>query len=148
MTRDESKYRNEMKSFAKNFIGPPGKNLFNCGAGHTLCINAYGYVLPCMNLNGFDIKLTNKNSLSDALDEFSILSQIRPLNISYLERCSKCFLMGLCEQCPVKSLSEFGTLDTPIDYFCQIAHEQARYLGWLNENEFAWEIRNWRDRIS
>ena len=33
---------------------------------------------------------------------------------------------GLCEQCPAKSWSEHGTLDTPVEYHCEMAHAQAR----------------------
>ncbi len=54
---------------------------------------------------------------------------------------------GSCEQCPVKSWLEHGTLDTPIEYFCEIAHTQARYLRLLEDGEMPWEVRNWRERI-
>jgi hypothetical protein len=56
-------------------------------------------------------------------------------------------LKGLCEQCPGKSWAEYGTLDTPVEYLCQVAHAQARYLGLLNGGERAWEIADWRARI-
>ena len=60
-------------------------------------------------------------------------------------RC--CFLKGLCEQCPAKSWMEHGTLDTPVKYFCEIAHAQAEFLGLLEENEKAWEIKDWKKRM-
>ena len=37
--------------------------------------------------------------------------------------------------------AEHGTLDTPVEYLCAVAHAQARYLGWLGENEKGWELR-------
>jgi hypothetical protein len=64
-----------------------------------------------------------------------------------LERCARCFLKGLCEQCPAKSWTEHGTLDTPVEYLCQVAHAQALYLGLLTEGEHALEIAYWRARI-
>jgi len=56
-------------------------------------------------------------------------------------------LKGLCEQCPAKSWTEHGTLDTPVEYHCQVAQAQARALGLLQEKECPWEVKNWRERI-
>ena len=43
---------------------------------------------------------------------------------------------------------EHGTLDTPVDYLCQVAHAQARYVGLLEQDELAWEVRDWRQRVT
>jgi hypothetical protein len=56
-------------------------------------------------------------------------------------------LKGLCAQCPAKSWSEHGTLDTPVEYECQVAHAQARYLGLIEEGEMAWDVVDWKGRI-
>jgi hypothetical protein len=42
---------------------------------------------------------------------------------------------------------EYGTLDTPVEYFCDVAHEQARFLGLLRKEEKAWGVRDWKGRI-
>jgi hypothetical protein len=34
---------------------------------------------------------------------------------------------------------EHGTLDTPVDYLCRLAHYQARKLGILQKNEKGWQ---------
>lgn len=66
----------------------------------------------------------------------------------YLRRCARCFLHGLCEQCPAKSWMEHGTLDTPVEYFFQAAfNSQARFLGLIKENEHAWEVKRCQDRL-
>ncbi|MBM3130267.1 MAG: radical SAM protein [Chloroflexi bacterium] len=77
--------------------------------------------------------------LENALIQFTALHDLRATNPEYLRRCARCFLKGLCEQCPAKSWEESGTLDTPVEYLCDVAHAQARWLGWLDENERAWE---------
>jgi sulfatase maturation enzyme AslB (radical SAM superfamily) len=59
---------------------------------------------------------------------------MRARNPEYLRRCARCFLKGFCEQCPAKSWSEHGNLDTPVEYLCEVAHAQARYMGWLADN--------------
>ncbi len=88
-------------------------------------------------------------TLEEALTEdFPRFKELRAENPEYLERCARCFLKGLCEQCPAKSWSEHGTLDTPVEYLCQVAHAQARFLGMLSDGEKAWEIQDWQARVS
>ncbi len=80
---------------------------------------------------------------------FPRLRETKATNPDYLKRCAVCFLKGLCEQCPAKSWMEHGTLDTPVEYLCQVAHAQARFLGLVQENENAWELAPdiWQSRI-
>jgi MoaA/NifB/PqqE/SkfB family radical SAM enzyme len=78
---------------------------------------------------------------------FPRLRELRATNPEYLNRCGRCFLKGLCEQCPAKSWMENGTLDTPVEYLCGVAHAQARYLGLVGEQENAWEVDAWRERV-
>jgi hypothetical protein len=171
LTRDEAKYRQDTAEFASKFMGPPGDVLFRCGAGHGLCIDAYGRAQPCMGirapeltvdlLNGKQIdKETGRQGdgerlpdhatarLSDVLAQFAALRDMRATDPDYLARCAACFLKGLCEQCPAKSWAEHGTLDTPVAYLCQVAHAQARWLGWLGEEEHGWEVPAWRERVA
>jgi len=79
---------------------------------------------------------------------FPKLRKIKASNPEYLQRCAKCFLHGLCEQCPGQSWMEHGTLDTPVEYQCSVAHAQARYLGLIGKNERAWEVKCWKKRIN
>ncbi len=93
----------------------------------------------------FDLK---KDSLKTIMTEsFPKIQGIKAQNSDYLNRCAKCFLKGLCEQCPAKSWMEHGTLDTPVEYLCEIAHIQAEYLGLLKKGEKAWTVENWKERI-
>ena len=86
--------------------------------------------------------------LEDALAQFTRLTAIRAKNPEYLRRCARCVLKGLCEQCPAKSWAEHADLDTPVEYLCEVAHAQARYLGWLGGNEQGWEVTDWRERMN
>jgi hypothetical protein len=88
-------------------------------------------------------------SLEDALTRFfPALRETRATNPDYVACCARCFLKGLCEQCPGKSWGEHGTLDTPVQYLCDVAHARARGLGLLHEGEVAWEIADWRSRVN
>lgn len=147
-TRDAATYRREMAEFGGKFMGPPGDVLFRCGAGHGLCIDAYGRAQPCMGVRAPDLTMdVLSSSLVGALDRFAGLSDLRATNPEYLRRCALCFLKGFCEQCPAKSWEEHGTLDTPVEYHCLAAHAQARWLGWLGEDEQGWEVVAWRERV-
>ena len=156
--RDEAKYKRDMGKFVTRFMGPTGDRLFSCGAGQSVCVDAYGYAQPCMGLRSPD--LTSKLiagpapdqengalSLADAMNRFRRLRGLRAENPVYLRRCAKCFLRGLCEQCPAKSWSEHGNLDTPVACLCETAHVKARHLGLLGEKEFGWEVEDWQGRI-
>jgi radical SAM protein with 4Fe4S-binding SPASM domain len=150
LTPHEDEYRKGMAQYCARFIGPPGDLLFNCGAGETGCVDAYGNYQMCMLLRHPDtIYNLSKGTLREALTEFfPRLRQLRATNPAYLERCARCFLKGLCEQCPAKSWSEHGTLDTPVEYLCRLAHTQARYLGLLVEGELAWGVVDWQARVA
>jgi radical SAM protein with 4Fe4S-binding SPASM domain len=147
--RRRDAYLKEMRQFCTKFMGPPGDRLFTCGAGQGTCVDACGRAQMCMGLRHPDTVYDLKTgSLRDALTSFfPRLRQMRAVNPDYLARCARCFLKGLCEQCPAKSWAENGTLDTPVEYFCQVAHAQARDLGLLRDGERAWEVPNWRERV-
>ena len=149
--RRPEEYLREMREFCSKFTRPPQKNIFSCGAGvGGGCVDAYGNFQPCLLLRHpdtvYDLK---KGSLKDALTNFfPEIRQMKAGNPDYLTRCARCFLKGLCEQCPARSWMEHGTLDTPVDYLCEIAHAQARYLGLLEDHEMSWDIEDWRERIT
>ena len=141
----------EMKDFCARFTGPPGEKLFSCGAGAgTASVDPYGYLQPCLQLRHpetvYDLR---HGSLRDALERF--FPEVRKKTAArpeYLDRCAQCFLKGLCDQCPARSWMEHGTVDTPVEYSCQVTHATARSLGVLNPDEKAWEIEDWRQRIA
>jgi radical SAM protein with 4Fe4S-binding SPASM domain len=139
-----------MKEFCSRFTRPPGDKLFSCGSGlGGGCVDAYGGFQPCMMLRHPDTVYQLKGgSLRDAVTSFfPRVRQTKAENPDYLARCARCFLKGLCEQCPAKSWMEHGTLDTPVEYLCEVAHAQARYLGLLEDGEMAWEVEDWKGRI-
>lgn len=150
LARDEEAYRRSMANLAGQFMGPQGDRLFACGAGEAGCVDAYGTYQMCLLLRHPDtVYDLARGTLREALTGvFPQLRELRAMDPSYLGRCAQCFLKGLCEQCPAKSWLEHGTLDTPVEYLCQVAHAQARFLGLLSETERAWEVRDWQARVA
>ena len=150
LTRRPDDYLRDMRQFSGKYMGPPGDKVFACGAGNgSGCVDAYGRLQPCILLRHPDVTYDLRSgSLQDALTRFfPQVQDTRATNPDYLARCARCFLKGMCEQCPARSWSEHGTLDTPVEYLCEVAHAQARYLGWLADGERAWEVNDWNERI-
>lgn len=150
LTRRREEYIKDMRMFCSKFIRPSGDKLFSCGSGiRGGCVDAYGYFQPCMGLGYPDaVYDLRKGSLKEALEKlFPKVREIKAHDSGYLSRCARCFLKGLCEQCPAKSWTEHGTLDTPVEYLCEAAHVQARFLGLINDKENAWDVADWKKRI-
>lgn len=139
-----------MRVFCGRYMRPPGDRLFSCGAGHGVCVDAYGMAQMCLSLrHPGTVHDLRTGSLRQALTEvFPRLREQRATNPEYLRRCAACFLKGLCEQCPAKSWTEHGTLDTPVEYLCEVAHAQARHLGLIGVSEVAWLVPDWRERVA
>jgi radical SAM protein with 4Fe4S-binding SPASM domain len=149
LAQHEAAYRKSMAQFAEKFLYVQGDLLFDCGAGVSGCVDAYGKYQMCMLLRHPDtVYDLTKGTIVEALTQvFPRLKELRATNPDYLKRCARCFIKGFCEQCPAKSWSEHGTLDTPVEYLCQVAHAQARFLGLLKDGESSWEVRDWQARI-
>ena len=150
VTREPGRFLQEMKDFCSRFMSIGGDRLFLCSAGlRTGCLDSYGRLQPCLSLRHpsttYDVI---HGSLESAFREFfPCIRETKASNLDYLSRCGHCFIKGFCDQCPGKSWAEHGTLDTPVDYFCGIAHAQARFLGLIKANEMAWEVTDWRERL-
>lgn len=147
LTRNPDLYQKDMHNFCQKYMGPRGDSLFNCGAGiRNASLDSYGKLQLCLILRHPEtVYNLNQGNLHDALSNF--FPQVRSKkakNLEYLNRCARCFLGGLCESCPAKSWMEYGTLDTPVEFLCEAAHAQGRYLGLLNEREKAWEVKDWQ----
>jgi radical SAM protein with 4Fe4S-binding SPASM domain len=127
-------------NFATKFCNVPGDTIFRCGAGKNICIDAYGKIQPCLSMRATSLTYPKGTRLVSALDRYGELPEIKANNTEYLEKCAKCMLASLCEQCPAKSFSENGTFDSPIEYFCQITHYQARRLGWIKSDQMGWNV--------
>ncbi len=152
-------YYKEMQQFCAKFIRPPGDKLFTCGAGKGVMVDAYGKAQMCMGLRHpgyvYDLHNTAEAERAGMSTLKYVLTQVFPewrelkaSNADYLRRCAQCFLKGLCEQCSARSWQEHGTLDTPVEYLCQVAHAQARDFGLIAADEMAWEVKDWRERIA
>jgi radical SAM protein with 4Fe4S-binding SPASM domain len=127
----------------------PSDLLFTCGIGGRPCVDAYGVLQPCLTLRAPEVAYDlSRGSLREAVEgHLPRLRSLRARDPEYLRRCARCFLAGICEQCPSKSWAEHGTLDTPVDYFCEITQAKARFLGLLEDGELPWDVTDGKERV-
>ena len=141
----------EWRDFCGRSAGARGDRIFACmPSAASAAIDPYGRLQFCLGLRHPDtVYDLASGSLREAMTEFlPRLRERRAADPAYLERCGRCFLKGLCEQCPAKSWAEHGTLDTPVEYFCGIAHAQAVAAGLLDRGEKAWTVRDGSERAA
>jgi radical SAM protein with 4Fe4S-binding SPASM domain len=107
-------------------------HLFHCGAGNgSFDVSYDGYFCLCSALLHkdcvYDLK---KGKLIDAWNNFvPKVRDMRSKNQEYLKKCRKCPIVNLCLWCPAHAYLETGELDTPVDYFCKVAHSRAQALN-------------------
>lgn len=143
-------FRESMRTFYDKYMGASDSRLFSCGAGLGRChLDAYGMIQPCVAVRHPDAVFDSANvSLRETMTRgFPELRKMSAESPEYLEKCAQCFIRGLCEQCPGKSWTEHGTLDTPVKYYCDVAHAFARFLGLIEGGEEAWRVRDGNERV-
>jgi radical SAM protein with 4Fe4S-binding SPASM domain len=107
-------------------------HLFHCGTGNSSFSVSYdGYFRLCSSLWHpdciYDLK---KGDLTEAWENFVLkVRDIRSSREEFVRKCRKCQIMNLCLWCPAHSQLETGELDTPVDYFCKVAHARAEWLA-------------------
>ena len=138
-----------LRAEARVQLAEPSDLLFTCGIGGRPCLDAYGLLQPCLTLRApqvvYDLA---RGSMREAVTEFFPgLRALRAQDPEYLRRCARCFLAGICDQCPSKSWAEHGTLDTPVDYFCEVTQARARFIGLLRDGELPWDVIDGKERV-
>ncbi|MGA9097555.1 MAG: radical SAM protein [Methanotrichaceae archaeon] len=108
-------------------------HLFHCGTGNgSFCVSYDGMFRLCSSLWHpscvYDLR---KGSLEEAWQSFvPAVREMRSDNEEFISKCRKCPIINLCLWCPAHAYLESGRMDSWIDYFCQVAHERARSLGY------------------
>ena len=140
--REEEGRFQSLKRACNELIQPPSEgdacdHLFHWGAGRGMfAVDYNGVARPCLSLTHpactYDLRQGN---LFDAYYRFfPQVLEMRSRRPEFKARCRTCQLINLCLWCPAHSYLETGELDTPVDYFCQIAHARAQSLGIVVED--------------
>jgi radical SAM protein with 4Fe4S-binding SPASM domain len=100
-------------------------HLFHCGAGNDNFNVSYdGLLRLCASLWHpdcvFDLR---RGSLEEAWQNFiPQVQEMRSNRREFLDKCRGCSIVNLCMWCPANAHLETGAMDTPVDYFCRVAH--------------------------
>ncbi len=145
----DPEFRARCAEYCAHCLPARSDRLFGCDPTDSHYVDAYGRVHVCYGIRDPDLAFDLRTgTLREALFErFPRIMARTPADPEYLARCARCFLRGLCDQCPGKSWSEHGTLDRPVEYICAVGHEQARFLGLLADGERAWEVCDGPERL-
>jgi radical SAM protein with 4Fe4S-binding SPASM domain len=120
------------KLIASEAFCPDGNRLFQCGAGNdSFTLGWDGLLRACSSLWHpdcvYDLK---KGDLKEAWQSF--IPQVREMRSTrreFLDRCLGCPIGNLCMWCPGRAHLETGGLDTPVDYYCRVAHARTKLFG-------------------
>ena len=113
-------------------LAPDCNHLFHCGAGNDNFNLSYdGLLRLCSSLWHpdcvYDLK---KGNLKEAWQSFiPEVREMRSNRSEFLEKCRGCSIVNLCMWCPAHAHLESGAMDTPVDYFCRVAHARTELLG-------------------
>ena len=106
-------------------------HLFQCGLGEgSISISYDGKFRLCSSLWALETMYDlRQGSLHDAWENFvPKVRGMRSHSPDFLENCRSCPIINLCLWCPAHSYLETGELDTPIEYFCQVARARAALI--------------------
>jgi radical SAM protein with 4Fe4S-binding SPASM domain len=133
LEKNNTLLQSELKALLENQSGKTinSSTLYICGAAlNTFHIDPYGQLCPCIlsRTQSYDLL---RGSFAEGWDTF--LPQVRTQSTDRREYCQDCNLLVLCGQCPGKSSLENGSLDVPVDYFCQVGRLRAAAFRAYNE---------------
>ncbi|MFH1201778.1 MAG: radical SAM protein [Candidatus Omnitrophota bacterium] len=99
----------------------PNTKLFRCaiGGGDGISIDPYGNIFPCSCIRKPKINLL-KEEVKEAQKQ--ILDWVWIQRSSSNGRCSSCSLRKMCFSCPGRAYLETGSLEKPVEWFCELAH--------------------------
>jgi radical SAM protein with 4Fe4S-binding SPASM domain len=100
--------------------------LYQCGGGTiSFAINPYGQMGIC-TLSRNDLWDLRRGGFKQGWNE-QVLDLIQKKRVGRF-KCDTCGLRDLCAMCPVNAELENDDPETPVDFFCQVAHLRAYAL--------------------
>jgi len=140
----DSERFNSLEKSCDKLINPEFSNvtsnrLFQCGTGNgSFVIGFDGNLRLCTSLQHPDcIYNLKEGSLADAWQNFiPKIKDMRSDKKQFLNTCRICPIINLCLWCPAHAYLEIGEMDSLVEYFCQVAHERAKALGYEKNKVF------------
>lgn len=125
---EEDTKQNAFEKLAiKDLIGKPKSNkLVSCSAGgHAFWITVEGKMVICSTLRNYDYNLLeNKNTIEKGF--YLLNEKVHSMCFKTRSRCRNCEYRRICRWCPARAYLETGSLEAPIEDFCELAQEQIK----------------------
>ena len=142
--RDCSAISNGQHRFTEHIFACPETD------GNRFAVNALGQFQMCLEMrHPKTLYSLGKGSLRCAILEHA--ARMRELcfdDPAYLQRCAVCLLRPACPLCPACSWMENGSLQRPVQYYCDVMHEQAVLMGLIAEGERSWRLKSLRQPMN
>ena len=112
-----------------SMVMPEGRReqVYHCGGGvSAFAIDPEGKMSICVlsNRDTYDLRA---GSFQQGWDDF--LAKVRAKKTTRHTKCNDCQIRELCSTCAATAELEHGDAETPVDYFCEVAHLRAHALG-------------------
>lgn len=103
------------------------ESVYNCGGGvDAFAVSPEGKMSICV-LSQQDTYDLRSGPLRDGWDGFLKTVRARPARRE--TKCHGCRIRQLCSSCAATAELENGDAETPVDYFCEVAHLRALAVG-------------------
>jgi radical SAM protein with 4Fe4S-binding SPASM domain len=107
--------------------GPDRDTLYHCGGGLTaFSIDPEGKMNICVlsQKDSYDLRT---GSFAEGWNQFLAKTRTKPA--TRRTKCTNCQIRQLCSTCAATSELEHGDAETPVEYFCEVAHLRALAVG-------------------
>jgi len=101
--------------------------VYFCGGGmNGFAINAYGEMGICVisQQETFSVRDDGVRRVWEGA-----LLQLRSRKRTRMTKCVECRIQSLCGMCPANGEMENGDRESPVDFYCQVAHLRAAAVG-------------------
>jgi len=122
--------REEWTALARERIGPITKtrdDVYQCGGGiNAFAIDPEGKMSICV-LSQKDMFDLRKGSFKEGWEGF--LGKVRTKKTTRPTKCTDCQIRAICSACAATSELENGDAETPVEFFCEVAHLRSHAVG-------------------
>lgn len=130
---EDAPRRGEWARLVRDHTGPPRKGIgdvYHCGGGlSAFAIDPQGKMSICVlsHADTFDLR---KGSFREGWEQF--LLKVRGKKVTrQASKCASCHIRALCSTCAATAELENGDPETPVSFFCEVAHLRAQALGFV-----------------
>jgi radical SAM protein with 4Fe4S-binding SPASM domain len=106
---------------------PDADTIYHCGGGlSAFSIDPEGKMNICVlsQRDSYDLR---SGSVAEGWNQFLAKTRAKPA--TRRTKCTDCQIRQVCSTCAATSELEHGDAETPVDYFCEVAHMRALVVG-------------------